>query len=711
MATNPAIISLAAISGANGFRLNGISAYDYSGGAVSAAGDINGDGFDDIIVGSKSSSPNGEQNAGQGYVIFGRDTAFPAAIELSTLNGSNGFRIDGSDPLDLFSSAVSNAGDVNGDGFDDIIIGAWRASTGTRYATGESYVIFGKSGGFKAAFDLTSLDGSNGFRIDGSVDNDRSGSSVSDAGDINGDGFDDIIIGAPGSGAGECLVVFGRATGFSATLAPSSLTGSNGFKILGSNNNDGTGYSVAAAGDINGDGFDDILVGAPKADPGGDTYGGAAYVIFGKASGFSATLAVADLNGTTGFRLSGIDAYDATGRTVASAGDINNDGFDDILIAAYHANAGAGPAQGESYVIFGKSSGFDADLDLSTLNGQNGFRLTGVAPGDLNGVSASTAGDLNGDGFDDIIIGANQAGPGGKIYAGESYVVFGKATGFDASMDLASLNGSNGFRIAGAAAGDASGSSVSATGDVNNDGFADLLVSSPGADSATTGSGATYVLFGRATAAVTRMGTTVADRLFGGDYNDSLNGAGGNDTLNGRTANDRLIGSIGFDSLIGGKGRDTLTGGTNSDRFKFTAGDSGRTGATMDYITDFTKGALNVGDKFDFSSALTRGGAGAGAGATADRASISQTTGIASFAAGSGTTLADAIHDIATRWTLSTDSLGEYALFRVNNTGAFHIFVSDGVAGVTANDVLVQLTNVTSISTVSLNGGDLTILT
>ena len=203
-------------------------------------------------------------------------------------------------------------------------------------------------------------------------------------------------------------------------------------------------------------------------------------------------------------------------------------------------------------------------------------------------------------------------------------------------------------------------------------------------------------------------GSGFVDVLIGNAAANVLTGNAGNDTLNGDSGNDRLNGGTGFDVVIGGKGRDTLTGGSNSDDFRFARGDSGQTEGAMDRITDFAKGAVNVGDEFDFSSVLTIGGSAAVA--TATSASINQSTGIATFAAGSGATMADALSDIATRMTSATNSLGEFAVFRVGNTGAFHVFVSDGVAGVGPNDVLVQLTNITSIGSINLTGGDLTIL-
>ena len=142
-------------------------------------------------------------------------------INLSSLDGSNGFRLDGAAASGFSGEAVSGAGDVNGDGFADVIVGA----------SGSSYVVFGKASGFDATLNLSSLDGSNGFRLDGE-EHDRSGVSVSNAGDVNGDGFDDLIVGAraanpngygSGSGSGSGYVVFGQASGFSAAMDLSSL--------------------------------------------------------------------------------------------------------------------------------------------------------------------------------------------------------------------------------------------------------------------------------------------------------------------------------------------------------------------------------------------------------------------------------------------------------------------------------------------------------
>ncbi|WP_392535403.1 hypothetical protein [Nostoc sp. C117] len=435
--------NLSDLNGSNGFTVNGITVADRSGSSVNNAGDVNGDGFDDLIIGAPGADPNG-QSSGQSYVVFGSSTGFSSSFDLSTLNGTNGFAINGI-AADDSSGFSSGAGDVNGDGFDDLIIGASSADPNGSQS-GQSYVVFGKSIGFSSSLNLSSLNGTNGFAINGIAGGDLSGLSVSSAGDINNDGFDDVIIGAIGANdfSGQSYVVFGKSTGFSPSLNLSTLNGTNGFVINGIQLGDLSGGSVSDAGDINGDGIDDLIIGATNAPDGSS---GQSYVVFGKTTGFSASLNLSTLNGANGFAIDGIEAGDFSGSPVSSAGDVNGDGIDDLIIGAINFqtnNGGTVSASGQSYVVFGKSTGFSASLNLSDLNGTNGFTINGIEADDLTNFSVSGAGDVNGDGFDDLIIGVPSADPNG-ISSGQSYVMFGKGTGFSPSINLSDLNGTNGF--------------------------------------------------------------------------------------------------------------------------------------------------------------------------------------------------------------------------------------------------------------------------
>ncbi|MBF0419345.1 MAG: FG-GAP repeat protein, partial [Magnetococcales bacterium] len=553
---NVAVSSLVATAG---FVVDGALAGDHIGFAVSAAGDFNHDGIDDFLIGAPGVGANGSQ-IGAAYVIYGNTMGFPSHLDLAMQSNNDRFQLDGISNGDHAGSSVSSAGDFNGDGYDDVVIGSPH-STGIDYLnSGETSVVFGSGALQSSALSLSNLGAGTGFRMAGVNTGDNSGSSVSSAGDVNGDGIDDLLVGAPyatGSVAnsGVAYVVYGSQTGYASLtqqnmpISLGSLGASTGLRISGMTTDQMLGFSVSRAGDFNGDGIGDLIVGAPHTSvnaPGN----GAAYVVFGQGAGFGAAtnLDVSALVGSNGFKLSSNVAGDGFGGSVQSAGDINGDGFDDLIMGA----DGVGPnATGKSYVVFGTGVTSAALLDVSTLAGGNGFAIKGAAANDQSGISVSSAGDMNGDGYADLIVGTN---------SGTATVLFGKASGFNAEVDLANLDPAAGFQITGSVGHVA----VSGAGDVNHDGLDDVIVGARDTGVDGTMFGSSTVVFGNhwntaSAVAQTMGGSAGAEILRGGASDDVLEGNGGADVLIGGAGNDILaIADATFQRVDGGGGMDVL---------------------------------------------------------------------------------------------------------------------------------------------------------
>jgi len=392
------------------YRFDGSVAGGELGESVSGAGDVDGDGFSDLIVGVPYADPGGLSAAGSAFVFSGAD-------------GSQLFRFDGSAAFDNLGHSVSGAGDVDGDGLADLIVGAPQANPGGLSDAGSAFVFSG-------------ADGSQLFRFDGTASGDFLGFSVSGAGDVDGDGFPDLIVGiymADPSGlndAGSALVFSGA-------------DGSQLFRFDGSAAGDGLGVSVSGAGDVDGDGFDDLIVGAEDASPNGLNLAGSAFVFSGA-------------NGSQLFRFDGSASRDLLGVFVSGAGDLDGDGFPDLIVGAPFADPSGISSAGSAFVFSG-------------ADGSQLFRFDGQAAGDLLGFSVSGAGDLDGDGFPDLIVGAPFADPSGLSDAGSAFVFSG-------------ADGSQLLGFDGPAAGDLLGFSVSGAGDVDGDGFPDLIVGAPFSD-------------------------------------------------------------------------------------------------------------------------------------------------------------------------------------------------------------------------------------
>ena len=382
------------------YQWDGAAANDRFGYSVSAAGDLNQDGFDDLIVGTKYSSPGGLTEAGSAFVYSGVD-------------GSLLYQWDGATANARLGASVSSAGDVNGDGFDDVIVSTYGVGTVSVYS---------------------GMDGSELHQWNGTGTGDWFGISVSGAGDVNADNFDDVIVGAwyadPGgiSNAGSAFVYSG---------ADGSLL----HRLDGVGSYDRIGYSVSGAGDVNRDGYYDVIVGAPYAGHGSTGDAGSAMVYSG-------------LDGTLLYQWDGQLTGEELGHSVSDAGDVNQDGFDDFLIGALAGGQSNGWA-GTAYVYSG--------MDGALL-----YQWEGVL-GDRYGSHVSSAGDIDGDGTNDLIVGAMFASPGGFSLAGSAYVYSG-------------ANGSLLQRLDGGAAYDYFGGSVSGAGDVNGDGLDDLIISALYAD-------------------------------------------------------------------------------------------------------------------------------------------------------------------------------------------------------------------------------------
>jgi fibronectin type 3 domain-containing protein len=413
--------------------------------SVASAGDVNGDGYSDVIVGARYYN-TANSNAGKAYLYLGSS---------SGLQASPSWNSSGDDQAGArFGYSVASAGDVNGDSYDDVIIGAYGYSA----SRGKAYLYLGSSSGLEASPSWTSSgDDQAGAYF---------GYSVANAGDVNGDGYSDVIIGAKyydtaNTDAGKAYLYLSNSSGLQASPSWTS----NGDNDQANAN---FGNSVASAGDVNGDGYSDVIIGAKYYDT-ANSNAGKAYLYFGIPSS-------SGLQASPSWTSSGDDQAGAEfGNSVASAGDVNNDSYADVIVGA-HSYDIVGGGEGKAYVYLGSTSGLTPSWNSSGDGDQGGACF---------GHSVASAGDLNGDGYDDVIIGAYWYNTAGVPKTGKAYLYIGSSSGLQTSPSWTSSGDDQ--------AGACFGNSVASAGDLNGDGYSDVMIGAYGYDTANSNAGKAYL--------------------------------------------------------------------------------------------------------------------------------------------------------------------------------------------------------------------------
>lgn len=470
--------------------------------SVAGAGDVNGDGYSDVVVGSNTYS-NGHSNEGRVQIFYGNSSGGSATAAWSYESNYDGAKL---------GSSVQTAGDVNGDGYADIIAGAPEYSN-NQTQEGRAYVFFGSSSGPGAGYDWTYED---------NTANAWFGISVCTAGDINGDGFSDVIVGMPLAGVGGAFAFNGYAAGLA-----SSPNWSNENNQVGS----GLGYSVSIAGDVNGDGFSDVIVGAPYFDN-GQTDEGRAYVFHGSVSGLSSTPDwTKEINEDSA----------QFGFAVSTAGDINGDGYSDVIVSANLFDGTNYTDQGRVYVYNGSASGLSNSHSWNDNPQQDNAHF---------GSSVSTAGDVNGDGFSDIIVGSDNYNSG-QSGEGKVFVYYGTASGLTANPVWTSEGNQTNAGF---------GNSVS-SGDVNGDGYSDIIVGAYGFDNGQVDEGAVFLYYGSATGLPFTQNIMLESNQASAQFGYSVSSAG---DVNADAYFDIVIGANLYDNGDNNEGRAYIYQGSSS---------------------------------------------------------------------------------------------------------------------------------------------------
>lgn len=472
------------LDGTNGLLMAGSCSNDFSGISVRPAGDVNGDGLDDVLISAPYATRGGMYAAGETYLVYGSSKGFPSSYEVLTngwLNGTNGIILTGVGTQNYSGYAVDGAGDVNGDGYGDVLIGAYGAfglRSGTGYA-GKTYLIYGGPQlPAQIVLNETWFNGTNGTLFAGSDSMLYVGETLAGIGDANGDGFDDFILGSRNAQGfhsyvvGHTYLIYGSSNRYPANveLTPAWMNGTNGVTFEGLTNTLAVGRSLSAAGDVNKDGYADFMTGSHENQPDGQPGQGGVFLVYGSPTKADAltTLSPAWADGTRGVLLRGATNMSYLGLFL-STGDMNADGFSDLLLSQTLEGVN------NMVAVYGRSD-LPAALHLTAdgFDGTNGAR---VAVNNITDISV--AGDINNDGADDMLIGSRTAAPFGVTEAGAAFLVYGTANGLPAQQTLSvdDLGRTNACAFGGYRAMYGGNLRVGPAGDFNGDGIDDAAVS------------------------------------------------------------------------------------------------------------------------------------------------------------------------------------------------------------------------------------------
>jgi flavodoxin len=456
-----------------------------------SAGDVNGDGYSDVILGAPYFESGGSVK-GKVFVYYGSATG---------LSSTPGWTAEGNNNNAQYGSSVATAGDINKDGFSDIIVGD-AGYDNSETDAGKVFIYYGSAFGLKNTPDPVSPEGNQDYSW--------MGSSVACAGDVNADGYSDIIIGEPGQNSGgRVLVYYGSSSGLLST--PWSMSGPLASWF---------GRSVGCAGDVNGDGFSDIIIGAPAAD-GQVLNAGKVFLYYGSPAGVSSISWESEGNQDPG----------RYGCSVSTAGDVNGDGFSDVIIGSDYFTSDQ-TWEGAAFVYYGSPGGLSAIPAWTVEGNQDDAAL---------GCSVASAGDVDGDGFGDVIIGAYGAG---LTNSGKAYIYFGSGDGLSGASTPLIKEGTQ--------ADEGFGYNVACAGDVDGDGFSDIIIGSPDFSNIESREGKSSVFHGASGQLPNKASWTAEGNSPIARFGSSISSAG---DVNGDGYSDVIIGAPEY--IIGGtkKGR------------------------------------------------------------------------------------------------------------------------------------------------------------